>query len=246
MSAQELRDERAMRGTIRRRLLVNALVDPDDAARHLPVGLRPHVIDGGTVVGCCLLDIDAIRPASLPAGVGTRLRAAAHRVSVEWEDEVGAITVGVYVPVRHTDSRAARVLGGRWFPGVHRRASIEMTDDGRCLRWSVEPGDRSTEYGVRVSTSIASSSMSMPCEPIGGTCVSASVGLSPDRHGLLEAARMEPDHRRVQQVEIDYLDSAFLARFTTAQPAPSYLMRDVDVTWSEVRGPRLAPTKALR
>jgi hypothetical protein len=86
----------------------------------------------------------------------------------------------------------------------------------------------------------------MPCEPIGGTCVSASVGLSPDRHGLLEAARMEPDHRRVQQVEIDYLDSAFLARFTTAQPAPSCLMSDVDVTWSEASGPRLAPTKALR
>jgi hypothetical protein len=55
---------------------------------------------------------------------------------------------------------------------------------------------------------------------------------------------MEPDHRRVQQVEIDYVDSAFLARFTTAQPAPSYLMREVDVTWPEVLGPRLAPTKA--
>ncbi len=59
---------------------------------------------------------------------------------------------------------------------------------------------------------------------------------------------MEPHHRRAQQVEIDHLDhldSAFLARFTTAQPARSYLMRDVDVTWSEVHAPRLAPAKAL-
>ena len=234
-----------MRGTIQRRLLVNALVDPDEAARHLPVGLRPHVIDGGTVVGCCLLDIGAIRPASLPAGVGMRLRAAAHRVSVEWEDEVGATTVGVYVPVRHTDSRAARVLGGRWFPGVHRRASIELTDDGRCLRWSVEPGDRVSEYGVRVAASVTSTSSSTRCEPIGGTCLTATVGLSPDHHGGLEAARMEPEHRRAVPVEIGDLDSGFLAGFTTARRAPSYLMREVDVTWTEVRAPRSAPTEAL-
>jgi hypothetical protein len=43
-----------VRGVIRRRLLVNAVVDPDEAAARLPVGLRPHVTDLGTVVGCCL------------------------------------------------------------------------------------------------------------------------------------------------------------------------------------------------
>lgn len=57
---------RTIRGTIRRRLLVNALVDPDEAASHLPAGLRPHKVAGGTLVGCCLLDIDSIWPALLP------------------------------------------------------------------------------------------------------------------------------------------------------------------------------------
>ncbi|MEO8696408.1 MAG: hypothetical protein ABI658_23030 [Acidimicrobiales bacterium] len=237
--------DRAMRGTIRRRLLVNALVDPVEAARRLPAGLRPHLIDGGTVVGCCLLDIASIRPASLPAGVGTHLRAAAHRVSVEWDDEAGSTIVGVYVPVRHTDSRAARVLGGRWFPGVHRRASIELTDDGRSLRWLVEPSDRATQYGVSVSATIISTSSPERCEPIGGTCLRATVGLSPDRHGALEAAQMVPEHRSALQVEIDYLDSCFLAGFTTAERAPSYFMRDVDVTWTKVRPPRLALTETL-
>lgn len=56
---------RAMRGTIRSRLLVNALVEPDEAARRLPTGLRPHIVGGGTVVGCCLLDIVDIRPSAL-------------------------------------------------------------------------------------------------------------------------------------------------------------------------------------
>ena len=57
---------RTIRGTIRRRLLVNAVVDPDEAARHLPVGLHPHEVEGGTLAGCCLLDIDSIRPPSPP------------------------------------------------------------------------------------------------------------------------------------------------------------------------------------
>jgi hypothetical protein len=68
-------------GSIRRRLLVNALVDPDEAARRLPAGLRPHVVDGGTVVGCCLLQLDDVRPSPLPGRLGRSMRAAAHRIS---------------------------------------------------------------------------------------------------------------------------------------------------------------------
>ncbi|MGI8983312.1 MAG: hypothetical protein ACR2HM_02065 [Acidimicrobiales bacterium] len=144
MSEHEAGSGRAIRGTIRRRLLVNAVVDPEEAARRLPAGVRPHVSEGGTVV----------------------------------------------------------------------RATITPT------------------------------TAAVPCEPIGGTCLSATLGLSPDHRGML-AARMEPEHRRAQRVEIDQLDSAFLAGFTTARPAPSYLMRDVAVTWTavDVHGP--ACTKVL-
>jgi len=69
----------AIRGTIRSRLLVNALVDPDEAARRLPAGVRPHATGDATIVGCCLLDITDIRPSPLPAMVGGSFRAAAHR-----------------------------------------------------------------------------------------------------------------------------------------------------------------------
>lgn len=231
---------RPTRGTIRQRLLVNALVDPDEARRALPVGLRPHVVDGGTVVGCCLLDIGGIRPAGLPPVFGRPVRAAAHRISVEWETDSGAIEVGVYVPVRHTDSRAARVLGGRWFPGVHRKASIAIGNDGRRLQWAVEPIDRGTDFGVRLVASINSTASAEPCEPVGATCLTAAVGLSLDHRGRLEAARMSTDHRRASVVDVDELDSAFLATFSTAEPAPSYLLRDVDVTWTRARPPRIA------
>jgi hypothetical protein len=43
---------------------------------------------------------------------------------------------------------------------------------------------------------------------------------------------MRPSHRQAQAVDVDHLESAFLASFATAEPAPSYVVRDVDVTWS--------------
>jgi hypothetical protein len=224
----------AVRGTIRSRLLVNALVDPDEAAGRLPAGVRPHAIgggtiDGGTIVGCCLVDVTGIRHGRLPAMVGTSFLAAAHRISVDWDDDSGATTVGVYVPLRLTHSRAAVALGGRVFPGAHRRASIQLTDDGRRVEWSVEAGD---SYSVRVDASARGAALP-PCEPIGATCLGAELGLSPGHDGRLEAARMRPSHRRAHLVEVGHVESAFLASFTSAVPVPSYLVRDVDVTWSQ-------------
>lgn len=233
-----------MRGTIGSRLLVNALVDPEEAAERLPHGLRPHVTGRGTVVGCCLLDIVAIRPARLPAIAGTSLRAAAHRISVEWDDDFGETTAGVYVPLRLTDSRAAIALGGRVFPGVHRLASIELVQSKERVAWSVVAGDDPGAYSISVDVSTQEVAPSARCEPIGGTCLSAEVGLSPGHEGTLEAARMTPRHRSAQLVEVHHLASAFLASFTTAEPAPSYLMRDVDVTWTREPVPRIPSIEA--
>jgi len=224
---------------------VNALVDPDEAATRLPKGLRPHDTGQGTVVGCCLLDIAAIRPAPLPAMVGTSLRAAAHRISVEWDDDSGATTVGVYVPLRLTDSRIAVALGGRVFPGVHRRASVNLTHNGERVAWLVEAGDDLDAYSVRVEASPCRGSTLAVCEPIGGTCLSAEVGLSPRHDGALEAVRMTPSHRHAQPVHVHHLDSAFVAGFTSAAPAPSYVMRNVDVTWTRESVRLLPRTQAI-
>ena len=244
MSERGTAAQRELQGVIRRRLLVNALVDPDEAARRLPAGLHPHVIEGGTVVGCCLLDIDRIRPAPLPSPLGMKLRAAAHRISVEWADGFGGTTVGVYVPVRHTDSRTARLLGGRWFPGVHRPANVNIVESADGLCWTVTPASSAVDFGVRVTVAIAKQSPSPPCEPIGGTCLSATVAVSPDHHGLLEAAEMRPDRRDAQRVVIGDLASEFLASFSTARAAPSYLIRDVSVTWTRGSSPQIASVGA--
>jgi hypothetical protein len=243
MSEQYGVDGPSIRGTLRSRLLINTLVDPDEVTPHLPDGVRPHVASEGTIVGCCLLDIAEVRPAPMPSLVGGRLRAVAHRFSVEWDDEFGETHIGVYVPTRHTNSRAAIFLGGRWFPGVHRPANIEFIDEQHHLEWNVRPTAQTNDYSLRLKASTDGLSDSMPSEPIGATCVGAAIGLSPDHRGELEAARMEPSHRRAQLVRLDDLHSDFLARFTTAVPAPSYLMRDVDVVWTRERAPRPSPQR---
>jgi hypothetical protein len=232
----------AIRGTIRRRLLVNAVVDPDEAAARLPGGVRPHVTAQGAVVGCCLLEIDAIRPGRLPELAGRPLRAAAHRISAEWDDPSGATVTGVYVPVRHTDSHLAVAIGGRWFPGVHERARIEVSASGARLRWTSAPLRDAGRFGVRVAVSVPIDARAgEACCPVGTTCLAATIGLSPDHHGVLEAARMEPAHRDACAVVVDELDSAFIAGFTTATLSTSYLMRDVDVVWTRAVNRRPVP-----
>jgi hypothetical protein len=229
--------DRAVRGTIRRRVLVNAVVDPDEAATRLPDGLRPHVTGEGTVVGCCLLEIEGVRPARAPAAVGRGLRAAAHRISSEWEDASGETVVGVFVPVRHTDSRLAVAAGGRWFPGVHERARVEVGAAGTRLRWGSNPvGDR--RPGIRVVVSLPGEDQAgAVCDPVGGTCLAATVGVSPDHRGVLEAVRMDPSHRDACEVEVEELDSAFINGFATAKLVTSYVMRDAEVTWRRALTP---------
>jgi hypothetical protein len=237
MSTQRER-RHALRGRVRRRLLLNAVVDPGEAADRLPPGLRPHVFEEGTVVGCCLLDVAHVRPAGLPAIAGRRLRAAAHRISAEWEDASGATVVGVYVPMRHTDARAAVAAGGRLFPGVHERASVDIVSSDAHLSWSSRPTRDPHGLGVRVAVTVpADAPTAQSDDAVAATCLAATIGISPDHNGLLEAARMELADRSAVAVTIDDLDSAFMRSFATARLTTSFLMRGAPVTWTRADAP---------
>ena len=226
-----------LEGAIRRRLLVNALVDPDEAAARLPPGVEPHVVDGGTVVGCCLLELAELRPAWAPRAVGLTMRAAAHRVSCEWTGDDGTTVVGVFVPMRHADARAAVLAGGRLFPGVHRSARIEVDEAGAGLRWNVV-SDRDPSFSIAVRAT-PSGPVGPVDSPVGCACIDAAVGLSPRRSGLVEAVEMEPGHRNAQLARIDVVASPFIDSFASAELAPSYLMTDVAVSWSRAETPLL-------
>lgn len=213
------------------------MVDPDEAAARLPDGVRPHVTARGTVVGCCLLDIEEIRPSGVPARLGWRMRATADRISAAWEDATGTTVTGVYVPDRYTDARLAALVGGRWFPGVHRRARVDVGGPPSPLHWRCEPLD-ARGAGIRVSASPeAGASPGPACDVVGATCLGASVGVSPDRRGRLEAARMSPSHQHATAMRVEDLDAPFLDGFSTARLSTSYLMVDAEVTWTRAATP---------
>jgi hypothetical protein len=165
------------------------------------------------------------------------IRAAAHRISAEWDRDDGGTEVGVYVPIRLTDSRLAVAAGGRLFPGVHRTAEVELVEDGSSLSWYLNDGDA---CAIRVRATSRSDSADDILEPVGGTCIGANIGLSPRRNGVLEGARMEPADRRARLVEIEDLASTFIGGFATATPAPSYVMQDIAVTWRSEGAPLTA------
>jgi hypothetical protein len=169
--------------------------------------------------------------------MGVAMRAAANRISAEWDGENGEPVVGVYVPERRTDSRLAVALGGRWFPGVHRSADIAFRDAADGFAWSVRGGDFSIAVTVRVSEHATAD---LTTDPIAGTCIAANIGLSRDHNGVLEGARMEPDRRTARAVDVVSLESNFIAGFANAELAPAYLMEDVDVAWAQAAAPRNA------
>lgn len=226
-----------MIGRIRRRLLVNEWADPAEVLPHLPRGMRPHVgSNGGVVVGCCMIEIESARPWPFPSRFGVGIRAAAHRISVEVGPKHQP-TLAVWVPVRHTDSKAAVLAGGRVFPGVHATADVAIRADARFLRWTISGGPHESgafdiEACARVERTNDASS------EVADIVIGTALGLSPGRQaGEIEAIEMNPSHCRSRIVELANLESDFMSGFTSAMPAETLLMNDVDVTWHPVKAP---------
>lgn len=241
-------------GHIQRRLLVNSLADPAEVATRLPTGLRPHVgANGGTIVGCCMIEIDAARPWPMPSAVGISIRAAAHRISVD-VDHDDKDSVGVFVPGRQTDSTMAIFAGGRLFPGVHERATIDITNNAWRLSWDVttrttafdiqaiahydgptaracadtadaDKADRADAHRVDISASAIGTE-------IADIVLGTTLGLSPGRAATtVDRVQMVTSHQRANLVTVSTLRSAFIDSFSSAVPAPALLMTDVDVVW---------------
>jgi len=91
---------RVIKGTIKRRLLVNFRADPQFVQRLLPQPFRPKLHRGYSVVGICLIRLEQMRAAGLPRIIGFSSENAAHRVAVEWNDEIGTLREDVFIPRR--------------------------------------------------------------------------------------------------------------------------------------------------
>jgi hypothetical protein len=108
-----------LKGTIKRRLLVNFRVDPAAIQKLLPTPFRPKLQGAHAIAGICLIRLVDIRPARFPAILGFSSENATHRIAVEWSDDTGATREGVFIP-REIPAHGSTV----WRVGGYFRGSI--------------------------------------------------------------------------------------------------------------------------
>lgn len=228
-----------IKGTIKRRLLVNFRADPAVVQRILPGPFRPKLHRGHSLVGICLIRLEHIRPAGLPSMLGLSSENAAHRIAVEWTDTAGIQREGVFIPRRDTGSFLNRMAGGRVFPGEHHAARFSIADGGGHIDFSMQSRDCSV--AVRV---VGDDAAALPASSCFGTLIEASaffeggsLGYSVTREGgRLDGLLLHTLDWRIRALSVTEVQSSY---FADAQRFPAgsiefdhaLVMRDLVHEW---------------
>jgi Uncharacterized conserved protein (COG2071) len=237
-----------MRGLIKRRILVNFRADPTTVRRLLPEPFRPKLYRGQAIVGICLVRLEQIRPAGLPALVGISSENAAHRIAVEWTGETDELCEGVFIPRRDTGSVVNQLAGGRIFPGEHHAAAFTVRDDGENLALDM----RSHDGGVSVRLTGCDSN-DLPGDSIFSSIADASaffeggsLGYSVTRDcARLDGLLLRTLEWRVRAFTVATARSSYYsdaARFPTGSIAFDHalIMRDLAHEWHQAADFRVA------
>jgi hypothetical protein len=196
---------------IRRRLLVNFRVRPEILAQTLPTPFEPRLVRGWGMAGICLIGLGNLRPAGVPGVLGLRTENAAHRIAVEWNDETGR-RQGVYIPRRDTNSALVRALGGRLFPGVHRRGTFSINEDEGSVSVRVHSADGQTNVFVRghVSDRLAEGSIFESLDEASRFFEVGRLGFSPSADSSqLDGLELVSKWWAVKSLQVDTVESAF-------------------------------------
>jgi hypothetical protein len=242
-----------IKGLIRRRLLVNFRADPAVVQRLLPTPFRPKLHRGHALVGVCLIRLEHIRPAGLPAWLGVASENAAHRFAIEWTDAAGAEHEGVFIPRRDSGSLLNRLAGGRLFPGEHHPARFEVKDDGSQIELTMRSRD-----GVVAVRVIGEDADTLPTASCFGSVAEASaffeggsLGFSVTRDGdRLDALRLETPEWRLRALAVAEATSSYFAdeqRFPagTVEFDHALIMRDLAHVWHREAAMLAAPAGAV-
>jgi hypothetical protein len=201
----------SVEAVIRRRLLVNFRVRPEILAQTLPTPFEPRLVRGWGMAGICLIGLGNLRPGGVPGVLGLRTENAAHRIAVEWNDETGR-RQGVYIPRRDTNSALVRALGGRLFPGVHRRGTFSINEDEGSVSVRVHSADGQTNVFVRghVSDRLAEGSIFESLDEASRFFEVGRLGFSPSADSSqLDGLELVSKWWAVKSLQVDTVESAF-------------------------------------
>ena len=225
-------------GRIDRRILVNYRVDPGILAGLLPAPFRPKLVYGHGMAGICLIRLQNLRPAFVPACLGMSSENAAHRVAVEWDDH-GTLREGVYVRRRDTSSWFNTLSGGRLFPGVHHHARFTVQENAGHYAIDVRGDDGLCSMSVRghAATQLPPQSVFESVEEASAFFEAGSLGYSatarPGRFNGLELQcfnwRLEP--LAVEEVRSSYFEDESLFPPGSITFDSAWLMHSIDHVW---------------
>lgn len=237
-----------MRGVIERRVLVNFRVDPEVLQRHVPPPFRVVTTAGAGVAGVCLIRLAHVRPRFVPSLFGLRSENAAHRIAVEWDTPHG-VREGVFIPRRDTSSAVNAIVGGRLFPGTHRRATFAVHESGDDVAITVQSRDGRTRVHVEgsVADELPRSSVFASLDAASAFFERGAIGYSAtDRPGCFECLELRSFAWRVQPLAVRRVESSFFAdpeRFPagSVQFDSALLMRGIAHEWRAHDPLRISP-----
>ncbi len=235
----------AIRGIIRRRILVNFRVDPEVMQRQLPPPFRPKLLGDSAVAGICLIRLEQIHPRVVPlpfghGGFGSEN--AAHRVAVIWQDHAGQAREGVYIPRRDSDSLVNQLAGGRLFPGEHRPARFVVRETSEAVDLSMRSRDGATEVRVRAqrANALPATSHFSSVEEASAFFEAGAVGYSPRRDGRqLDGLFLRTPNWSAEPLAVEEVFSSYFAD-RCSFPSGSVvfdcalLMRNVSSEWQAI------------
>jgi hypothetical protein len=229
-----------IRGVIKRRLLVNFRAEPSVVQRILPQPFHPKLHAGHAIVGVCLIRLEQIRPAGLPAIIGFSSENAAHRIAMEW-DEGGVRKEGVFIPRRDTDALVNRLAGGRIFPGEHHAARFSVSERDLHIDFSMESvdGQVSVKLAADEVDTLPAASCFTSITDASAFFEGGSLGYSVTRHGnRMDGLLLRTLGWRVRPLSVTSACSSFFSdpeRFPKGSIEFDHglIMRDVPHEWHQ-------------
>lgn len=229
----------AVRGIIRRRILVNFRIDPQVMQSQLPAPFHPKLQEGYAIGGICLIRLEQIRPRLVPAVFGVSSENAAHRVAVVWQDASGQTREGVFIPRRDTSSVLNTLAGGRMFPGEHHRAefTIDDAEDAVDVRMTSADGRVSVRVRGHRGSELPESSCFRSLAEASYFFEAGSLGYSVTRDGgRFDGLKLRTDRWAVEPLDVEEVHSSyFFDEVTFPRGSVEFdcalLMRDIAHEW---------------
>lgn len=231
----------ALIGTIERRILVNFRAELSVLRDFVPQPFEPLSVNGYGIVGICFFQLKDLRIKGTPSLLGYRSENAAHRISIQWEEN-GKRKTGVYIPRRDTSSVLNALAGGRVFSGAHRLAKFQVKEENETFEISFQGKDGTSFYmQARESSNFPMGSLFKTLDRASAFFRRGNIGYAPRyKREIFDGIELHISDWDVQALRVNEVQSDFFENLTFFPKGSIYfdhalLMKNCEHEWLERR-----------